>query len=407
MQVQGKTLFALCSPLEVSNFPIKKKTDAEIDELKRVTLLRKIEIAEARIARELNPSSQAPDFAAMIADANASTTTAAPVVNATTTAPAENDEDDSTLVYDQIELTTNARQRHQIVLLHDAIRSAKLKFNAEFEEVFQMKRDESNKIAERRQRIFKILNELKLTEEVFEVKPHILETPEQLLVVRDDEVTVERVYTAQERAALDEAARKEADRLAAEQQDNVRERGIKEMMNNRLEAKTDEDIWIDLIKPEFIALVSPENWNDDQKRIAAEFKKQEDDLNDQRDKRRKALDAERAKLHEQIAASCDAFDSRLKALFARRIETEQQINQLELSSLQLALTLQSQEDALAREHQAYKDIEHHRILQDKAKVVVEAARQVRYCFRVCNIFDCFVLLVSIDLFDAHAFWLVT
>ncbi len=72
------------------------------------------------------------------------------------------------------------------------------------------------------------------------------------------------------------------------------------MMNNRLEGKSEEDIWIDAPKPEFMTQLTLENWTDEHRRIAAEVKKRDDELADMRDKRRKALDAERAKLFEQI-----------------------------------------------------------------------------------------------------------
>ena len=350
MSTQGKTIFALQTSLEVSNFPIRKRANAELKALARVVALRKIENNEARVLRELFPTDRPsismdpninesddlrrdsevkPTVAATTAAPAAPTEgqpaaegehagdAAAAASAAPTTAQAQEEEDESqaSLLYDPLALTTTVKKRHQIVLLDDLIYNIKKKFNAEFEDVHAQKRDEIAKIAERNARIRKILAELKLSEELFTPAVHALETPEAVLTVHDSEVTVPRILTAAEKAAKEEAERREAERLAAEQQDNVRERGVKEMMNNRLEARSDEDIWIDPPKPEFLTALPPESWNDEQKRQAAEVKKAEDELNDLRDKRRKALDAEKTKLHEQIKAGCEAFDQRLRGMF--------------------------------------------------------------------------------------------
>jgi hypothetical protein len=47
-----------------------------------------------------------------------------------------------------------------------------------------------------------------MSEALFEVQSHVLETPEKLLFVEDDEVTVERVLNAAERTRKEEAAKK-------------------------------------------------------------------------------------------------------------------------------------------------------------------------------------------------------
>jgi hypothetical protein len=53
METPGKTVYSFMTSLEVSNFPLRTRSAAEVRELARVTTLRKIEIAEARIAKEL------------------------------------------------------------------------------------------------------------------------------------------------------------------------------------------------------------------------------------------------------------------------------------------------------------------------------------------------------------------
>ena len=220
------------------------------------------------------------------------------------------------------------------------------------------------------------MSELKISEELFTPASHVLETPEALLEVHDSEVKVERVLTAAEKAAKDEAARKEAERLAAEKQDNVRERGLNDMMNNRLESKSDDDIWIDLPKPEFMISVAQENWTDEQKKVAIEFKKKEDELADLRDKRRKALDAELRKLQEQIKTGCDSYDDRLRTLFHQKIDAEQAISVLEVSMLKLAIGVQEDDDSFAKENALGKEIAVFKQKKSSATVAVSAAKDV-------------------------------
>ena len=52
----------------------------------------------------------------------------------------------SELVYDQFELFSCERMRHQIVLLRDCIRNIKLTFNKEFDEVLKLKEAEIKRI---------------------------------------------------------------------------------------------------------------------------------------------------------------------------------------------------------------------------------------------------------------------
>eukprot|EP00042_Codosiga_hollandica_P056840 m.828260 g.828260 ORF g.828260 m.828260 type:complete len:741 (+) comp59436_c0_seq2:266-2488(+) len=426
METPGKTLYSFKTNLEVSNFPIRKRSERELKEISRIRLLRKIEMNEARILNEVFPASKSQrpslfeDFsdrnqrvlgesepgktgqqakgAPAVAGAHAAAgteagtkddeehktehKTAAPAAVARTeTAVREEDEEDSqsAQLYDPMLLTSTIRKRHQLLLLQDTIHTLKLKFNAELDEAHHYKKDETAKIAERNARIKKILGELNMSEELAVVQKYVLETPDELLTVKDEEVLVERVYTVKEKAAREEAARKEAERLLAEQADNVRERGVLEMMNNRLESRTEEDIWLDPPRPDFLTALAPDNWNDDHKRLAAEYTKQMQELADLRDKRRKALEAERIKLYEQIATSCDTFDARLKALFQSRIAVEQTINQIEVNMTHMAVSLQYEQDAIVEETKARLDIETHRLLKTKAANIVAQAKEGCSC----------------------------
>ena len=112
----------------------------------------------------------------------------------------------------------------------------KEKFNQEFEEVFQAKVSEIQHIREKNVRIKKIINDLKLTDEkVHEpgytsIKVYVCvhyqgynlteldedEQPQNLLMVKDEEVTVEKYYSPEEKQKMEEAAKLEEERRKAE-----------------------------------------------------------------------------------------------------------------------------------------------------------------------------------------------
>ena len=62
-------------------------------------------------------------------------------------------------------------------------------FNKQFDEVYQKKEQEIAKITDKNRRIFKILDDLnQATEEVYEPIMGVVEKPELLLTVSDNEV---------------------------------------------------------------------------------------------------------------------------------------------------------------------------------------------------------------------------
>ena len=69
---------------------------------------------------------------------------------------------------------------------------------------------------------------------IFEPKPHADEQPEKILEVKDSEIKVEK-YHSPEDLAKQEAARLEDARRRAEQEDDSVERGLKIMMDGKLE----------------------------------------------------------------------------------------------------------------------------------------------------------------------------
>lgn len=93
------------------------------------------------------------------------------------------------------------------------------------------------KIKEKNVRIRKILYDLDLLESQPVVDPafNTNEQPEQLLVVLDSEVTVEKYLTPAQRKKLEEEREAEEERKRKERMDNWRERGKPKFFNSATE----------------------------------------------------------------------------------------------------------------------------------------------------------------------------
>lgn len=268
-----------------------------------------------------------------------------------------------------------------MVLLRQQVRLMKQAFNAQFEDVCRMKEDERTKIAERNTRMQEIMAELQISEPLYAPAAHLLEHPQQLLEVKDSEVKVKKVLTAEEQAALEAAKAREAERLANESKDNPRARGLDDMMDGRLEVREGEDLWVDPVPPTFMLALAAADWSEEEKKAAAEFEKKKKELLEEREKRRKALDAELRKLQEAVKAGCDSFDERLHDLFQAKIATEQAVTCEELRMLKLAKSLQDERDACGAEAELEKEIA---VLQQQRSRLAPALGHARKTVTECQ-----------------------
>eukprot|EP00051_Salpingoeca_urceolata_P023065 m.387240 g.387240 ORF g.387240 m.387240 type:complete len:1455 (-) comp20062_c1_seq5:685-5049(-) len=373
MEVLEKTVCAFQTNLEVSSFSLRRQSREELKELQAVRFLQSVERAEAEALRKLTESDGRPNDAdgsdragAFDAAVESATSGQEPGSDAPLESPdgdpeseaqaqpsgepsgvnhddVEDDEDDVGL-YPPTALYTPQRKRNQIVLLNEVVHQHRVKFNKEFEEVLDLKRDEIRKVNEKNVRIMAIAAELCIEVAAVATKTHPLETPENLLKVDDSEVKVERVLTAEEQLAHEEAERAEAKRLEEQMKDNPRARGLQDMMHGRLEGAQEEDIWEDPPAPAFMAEVRKEAWSEEQVRAVAEYEAKMKGLLELRDKRRKALDAELRSVQEAVQATLDGFDRRLSQLAETKVSAERNILAAEITILKLNAALQTDAD---------------------------------------------------------------
>lgn len=69
-------------------------------------------------------------------------------------------------------------------------------------------------------------------------------------------------------------------------------------------------------------------WSEEERKQFKEYEKKVKELNEERDKYRKSLEAELKKLQNAIQENTQNFDEHLKRLFERRVKAEMVINQV-------------------------------------------------------------------------------
>ncbi|XP_019644439.1 PREDICTED: cilia- and flagella-associated protein 43-like isoform X1 [Branchiostoma belcheri] len=409
MKVKGRNVLAFHTNTDVSNYPLRERTKVEMDEVARVTRIRKIEIAELvawkeiskteaafAVSRTPGPDDQFPDDASVLSDFdnNARKEVVELTTKASTGQKTSQEEEllddeegaegkeapsvtgslavdyggDNEFYYSQFDLHTREQKINQIVLLKDAIYRMKEAFNKQFESVSQMKQQEMVRIKERNARITKILSDLDQAEEAWQPALTIDEQPEKLLVVEDSEVKVEKYVSPEEQKVIDQQKKKEEERRLKEQGDNARERGLVDMMGGVLEVKKEDELKQDVPKPGFMAEGKPEaEWTEEEKKAVVDYEKKVKELNEEREKYRKNLEAELKKLQTQNAEGSASFDEALGQLFKRKVKTEMVINQEELKIVRMELLLLAEEELACREEELY------RLLDVKKTAKVEAA----------------------------------
>jgi hypothetical protein len=104
------------------------------------------------------------------------------------------------LLYDAFELYTDQRKRTQIEMIKEVIYELKRDYNAEFTALESYKQDQLYVIKEKMEAIAELQANLKQEPELFDPKPHPLETPKIIFDVAEDEIKCEKYLTQEERA---------------------------------------------------------------------------------------------------------------------------------------------------------------------------------------------------------------
>ncbi|XP_064320171.1 cilia- and flagella-associated protein 43 [Phalacrocorax carbo] len=367
MCVKGRTVKCFHMACEVKNYPLKERSEEELETLEKVLRLKELETADFKVQKknpEIEPEtalSKEEEKAEVMADDSAS--------YCLTGSLSSHYGGDTSILYHQWDLHTREQKVNQIVLLKEIIYKVKTAFNKEFDIIARQKEQEIARVKERNLRIREILAQLDLQVEVWEPALTDDEIPERALTVQNSEIKVEKFLTQKEREKAEMLAKLEVKRhLAA--LDNERLRALNDMMGGVLEVKKEDILKMDIPPPSFIS--KPEHvWNDEEKKTFREHEKKVKELNEEKEKYRRALENELKKLDTSIQQTTQNFDETVCKLSERKVKLEMVIYQEELKILNLVYALLLNEELDTREAGL------HNFLMKKEKEKVKTARTIQ------------------------------
>ncbi|NXP07885.1 CFA43 protein, partial [Thinocorus orbignyianus] len=146
-------------------------------------------------------------------------------------------------------------------------------------------------------------------------------------------------------------------------------RALDDMMGGVLEVKKEDILKVEIPPPLFIS--KPEHaWNDEERRIFREYEKKVEDLNEEKENYRRALENELEKLEASIQETIKNFDETVCKLSERKVKSEMVIYQEELKIVNLVYALLLDEELDAREAGL------HNFLVKKEREKVKIARTI-------------------------------
>ncbi|XP_007479121.1 cilia- and flagella-associated protein 43 isoform X2 [Monodelphis domestica] len=353
MKTKGTSIKSFHNCLEVKNFPMKERNPEELEELERVFQLRKIEIAEYQLRKEIaevlptalkrheiEEEEEEEEEEPKIKESG--------FLNYLFGSLSYELLEDTSLLYSQLELHTREEKINQIILLKDIIYNIKTNFNKEFTNAHRQKNLEIARVKERNVNIGRIIDDLNLRERIWQPELEVCENPERMLVVEDHEIKVERILTPWEKEQAEIAEALELERLLLFQADDARQRALMDMMGGVLQVKKEDILKMEIPPPAF-TLKSDAVWTEDERKQFKEYEKKVKDLNDEREKYKKSLDAELKRLQTSVYDTTQTFDKILKRLFGKKVKCDMVINQEELKIAIISFSLLIDEELLTRE----------------------------------------------------------
>ncbi|XP_054437726.1 cilia- and flagella-associated protein 43 [Pteronotus mesoamericanus] len=354
MAVKGRALKGFHIPYVVENFPMKERTDEELEEVKRILQHKKIETECLKLRKE-------------IVEVQSGITS----VKKHHEEEDEEEEEDTavrdtslpnyllgslstdfgvsvSLLSSQLELHSREEKINQIILLKDIIYKVKTVFNSEFDAAYKQKEFEITRVKERNVRIQEIILDLELEESVWQPEFEDCEKPERTLVVEDSEISAQKHVKPWQKAKTELIMTHKMEQWLLSQASDTRHRALMDMMGGVLEVKKEDILRMVIPQPAFMA--KPDAlWTEEERKQFKEYEKKVKELNEERDKYRKSLEAELKKLQNSIQESTQSFDEHLKRLFERRVKAEMVVNQEELKINNLVFSLLLDEEISSRE----------------------------------------------------------
>ncbi|KAA3675226.1 uncharacterized protein DEA37_0001287 [Paragonimus westermani] len=355
MEVKGRTLKAFDMQLEVCNFPLCARSQAELARLAAVRNRRRVQMhMEQESTRMMNKSAFGSSVRAIQHEELEEDEEQKADVNRVLAGSIAIDcGGQNELCYSQMELYTREQKIYQIMLIQDNIYRIKENFNKNFSDVYAKKESSINKIRTRLARIRKILVDIQqssVTKSIIDPAFSPEEQPELLLTVDDSEIAVDLYLSPAELAERETRRLAEEERRRREKLDNWRERGLEEMMGGVLEVRKEDELKKDIPKPAFLLMGKPTaHWTPDDRRLYAEYERKVQELNEEREKYRKFLEGDMKKMTALIDEEKSKFDEQLVVLFNDWIRAQMAVLHEELKVWRLKWMLLVEEEMFVQE----------------------------------------------------------
>ncbi|XP_031694958.1 cilia- and flagella-associated protein 43 [Anarrhichthys ocellatus] len=355
--VKGKATKAFYSKQQVRNYPLKERTDKEVEDLHRVQNMRKIEMAACTLQQSgLKKSSNTTRVKeAEQGEEGHDAESAAVTGSCSAQLGCSNP-----YVYDQFCLQTTEQRINQIILLQDVIYRVKTAFNADFEQKVQ----ELNRVKDRDRQIREIMLELDVSEELWE--------PGLTTTVDDSEIKAEK-YLTQEQKEEEERKNLEEQKSLAAKRDNVRDRALDDMMDGVRDLKKKDILKMEIPPPEFVLIKPDIQWSEEEKKVSKEYKKKTKDLSEEKEKYKKSMETEMKKLQESKRDATERFDETLTKLFEKKEKCEMAIYKEELTITYLVYSVLVEDEMRNRELELKLKLE--KTLAYKAEIREEVKRR--------------------------------
>ena len=334
------TIFSFKTPIKFDNFPLPAR-DEKVKRMYRcVTMLRRNEIAALRWTPAANdPNRIAPSLMRDTSLDGARYLSSRS--NSLITLSMEDTEnpllvkDDVKLLYDPFQIVTLNRKITQLIIIQNCIFEELTKFNAEFDEMLNKKVNLVQSLEEKNKRIRQLIRILRLNAEDYEIFDPVHEhdeNPESFLTVRDEEVVLKK--------QLDEGDKKQEQDDELEK-DSFAERALRQMMGgninmNSMDEAPDDD---EPVRPEWMDQKKKEELTEEEQYQIQEFEKKLKNFIEEREKRRKALNAELTKLVKGNLSAVEEFDHQMAEMYMKRFDTEERVYYHELEIMHLIRAL--------------------------------------------------------------------
>ncbi|KAI8899961.1 WD40-repeat-containing domain protein [Globomyces pollinis-pini] len=303
--------------LEVTNYPIRHRSIQEIRKIDNIKRLRRIQLdVQSAMHKKVEQEKHNHDHEEIPTETR----------NEPEKLP------HSHLLYNNNELITKERRRIQSYIIGECINDIKDAFKTKFKDIVKSKQDDIQKIEEKNERISLILTQLQLQEKVYHPELDEDEMPETIIEVKDSEVTVERVLSAEELKKVELKRLQAEERLKNQGEDNFRQRALIQMMNGKLDDRKSQEEKEEVTKPEWMNKPKDE-MSDEEKKLLKEFEKKMAIFKEEQEKHRKALETELRKLQAGISEIQDAFDQKLKEFSQYKLNVDKDIYERELKMI--------------------------------------------------------------------------